>query len=71
MIFQNPFRYFDHPSAVIKTENNIGANRELSKGLGVTITRKTVELHEATISVDSKVGVGTRFTIRIPEYLQN
>lgn len=35
-------------------------------GLGLAITRHLVEAHGGTIGVASKVGAGTRFTIRIP-----
>jgi two-component system sensor histidine kinase BaeS len=35
-------------------------------GLGLAITRHLVEAHGGTIGVASKVGTGTRFTIRIP-----
>ncbi|HDS30046.1 MAG TPA: hypothetical protein ENN67_03295 [Firmicutes bacterium] len=35
-------------------------------GLGLSIAYKIIEEHEGTISVTSKPGVGTKFTIRIP-----
>ena len=38
----------------------------LGMGLGLDIAKRTLENHGATISVDSRVGVGTKFTIVFP-----
>ncbi|NDW12841.1 hybrid sensor histidine kinase/response regulator [Bacteroides sp. 214] len=37
-----------------------------SSGIGLSLTRELVEMHDGTISVSSKLGVGSCFTISIP-----
>ncbi|MGL5033380.1 MAG: ATP-binding protein, partial [Microcystaceae cyanobacterium] len=37
-------------------------------GLGLTIIQKCVELHNGTIKIESKIGVGTCFTVTIPDH---
>jgi len=40
-------------------------------GLGLAVARKIVEEHEGSISVQSKPGEGTTFTVRLPVYHAN
>jgi signal transduction histidine kinase len=35
-------------------------------GVGLAIAKKCVELHQGQIIVDSEVGVGTTFTVKLP-----
>ena len=35
-------------------------------GLGLVITKESVELHGGTIRIESQLGVGTRITVQIP-----
>ncbi len=53
-------RFFQADSARVHRSESDGA------GLGLSIARWIVEIHKGTIEVDSTVGTGTIFTIRIP-----
>jgi signal transduction histidine kinase len=43
---------------------NVGAIS--GTGLGMVITKESVDLHNGSIEVESQVGIGTKFTISIP-----
>lgn len=47
-------------------ERNSTVSRVEGTGLGMGIVKKLVDLMDGTIQVESKLGVGSRFTVRIP-----
>ena len=44
----------------------IGARASDGAGLGLAIVKRVVDLHGGHIAAESEIGVGTRFTIRVP-----
>jgi len=44
-----------------------GKNKKMGTGLGLSIVQGIVESHKGKVHVESKVGIGTSFTIFIPE----
>jgi signal transduction histidine kinase len=41
-------------------------SKDGGSGLGLPTTRRIIEAHHGTIDVQSEVGKGTKFTIRLP-----
>ena len=44
----------------------VGPDAEAGCGLGLALTRRIIEAHHGTISVESEIGKGTTFTVRLP-----
>lgn len=44
-----------------------GNHKRAGSGLGLHLSRRIIEAHEGTIGVDSEVGKGSAFTIRLPK----
>ncbi len=47
------------------------STKETGTGLGLAIVQKVVDIHHGTISVESTMGEGTKFTVRLPEAGEN
>jgi len=45
------------------------AKEFLGTGLGLAVVKKCLELHSGAITVNSELGVGTTFTVRIPQMI--
>ncbi len=60
----------DHVDLVFEEFRQVGTDRvrrSEGTGLGLSLTKKLVELHGGTIEVRSVVGKGSTFTVRLPE----
>ena len=43
------------------------STKETGTGLGLAIVQKIVDIHHGTIDVESAVGEGTKFTVKLPK----
>ncbi|MCL2198451.1 MAG: ATP-binding protein [Defluviitaleaceae bacterium] len=54
------------------TRYNVESNREIEgSGLGLTIAYQLIEMMGGNIEVESRLGKGTSFTVRIPQKIKN
>src|SRR5262249_770846 len=58
------------PDVAAKVFRPFFSTRKGGTGLGLATTRKVIEAHGGTIDVQSEVGRGTKFTIRLPAVSQ-
>lgn len=58
--------FLKHAFEPYAQKNNTSLNSINGVGLGLAIVKQTVELLGGTIKVESKLGEGTRYTIRLP-----
>lgn len=54
------------PDVAAKVFRPFFSTRTSGSGLGLATTRKIIEAHNGTIALQSEVGRGTKFTIRLP-----
>ena len=54
------------PDVIAKVFEPFFSTKSTGSGLGLATTRKIVEAHQGAIDVQSEVGKGTKFTIRLP-----
>jgi signal transduction histidine kinase len=59
------------PEVVARAFQPFYSTRNGGTGLGLPTTRKIVQGHGGTIEVQSEIGRGTKFTIRLPAELEN
>lgn len=59
-----PEEYLPQLFESFQRASNVGTIQ--GTGLGLAIVKKAVDLHRGTIAVESEVGVGTTFTVRLP-----
>ncbi len=55
-------KIFDHFFQIKSSETS----KMVGSGIGLTFSKKIIELHHGTIQVTSKLGVGTEFIIKLP-----
>lgn len=60
-----PPNYFDKLFQLFERAENVGKIK--GNGLGLSIVKKAVELHDGKIEVESQENQGTKFTITIPQ----
>jgi len=49
-----------------KTQSKLGTNKEVGTGLGLVICKEFVEKMSGEVFAESKLGVGSKFTIKLP-----
>ena len=62
--------YQQHLFDEFSRERTSTVSKQQGTGLGLAITKRIVDMMEGTIDVESKVGQGSKFTIRIPMRIQ-
>ena len=62
--------YQQHLFDEFSRERTSTVSKQQGTGLGLAITKRIVDMMEGSIDVESKVGLGSKFTIRIPMRIQ-
>ena len=62
--------YLQHLFDEFSRERTSTVSKQQGTGLGLAITKRIVDMMEGSIDVESKVGEGSKFTIRIPMRIQ-